>query len=70
MNSDASNQDIVTSIRMPLTLREQIDDLRVARARRGCGMPKLRDLVVEALALLVASETACGVTAPLGEPVR
>lgn len=56
MNHDVSKQQIVTSIRMPLTLRGQIDALRLSRARRGCGMPKLRDLVLEALALLVAAE--------------
>jgi hypothetical protein len=52
------NQDIVTTnTAMPRWLRLKLDELRLARARRGsCRPPTMSSLVVEALAEFVERE--------------
>lgn len=56
MKTDTTDRSIVTTIRLPLPLRGQLDQLRLDRAERGCRMPSLRDLVLEAINLLVKQE--------------
>jgi endonuclease/exonuclease/phosphatase family metal-dependent hydrolase len=47
---------ITTSVALPVELRVCLEHLRLARAQRGMKLPRLRDLVLEALNALVAGE--------------
>lgn len=47
---------ITTSVVLPIELRVRLEHLRLARAQRGMKLPRLRDLVLEALNALVAGE--------------
>lgn len=47
---------ITTSVAIPVELRVRLEHLRLARAQRGIKLPRLRDLVLEALNALVARE--------------
>lgn len=51
-----SNHLITTSVRMPVEMRSKIEHVRLGRVRRGMKLPRLRDIVLEALALLVDAE--------------
>lgn len=52
----APNQSTTTTIRFPVSVRLQLERLRVVRAERGYRLPRVKDLVLEGLALLLAKE--------------
>jgi hypothetical protein len=56
MSIDIANRVITTSVRMPVEMRSKIEHVRLARAQRGLKLPRLRDLVLEALGLLCELE--------------
>jgi hypothetical protein len=48
--------DLTMSLRLPFHIREQLEHLRFSRAARGERLPKVRDLLLEAVAALLAKE--------------
>jgi len=56
MQTKLPGRSITTSIAIPVELRVRLEHLRLARAQRGMRLPRLRDLVLEALNALVAGE--------------
>jgi hypothetical protein len=56
MQAKLPRQSITTSVAIPVELRVRLEHLRLARAQRGMKLPRLRDLVLEALNALVAGE--------------
>ena len=54
----AKKDDVATNVGMPRDLRLKLDEVRLARARRGrCRPPTVKDLVREALVELVERES-------------
>jgi hypothetical protein len=55
--ANQGSDEVHTNTGLPRELRLQLDDLRLARARRdGCRPPSVKALIVEALQALIGRE--------------
>lgn len=58
---------ITASVKLPVALRSRLEHVRLARAECSSRVPRLRDLIVEAVERFVASE---GASPPKARTVR
>ena len=49
---------ITASVCLPIRLRSRLEQVRLARAERGQRVPRLRDLIIEAITKFVDAEAA------------
>lgn len=49
---------ITASVALPVSLRSKLEQVRLSRAERSSRVPRLRDLIVEALEKFVDAEVA------------
>jgi hypothetical protein len=49
---------ITASVKLPVQLRSRLEHVRLVRAERGSRVPRLRELILEAITRFVDEETS------------